>query len=163
MVSCIWLLSLSIVSLGSISIVACIKSSFLFLAELHSSCFHLLATSLEQCYCEYSHTNFDTNMSLCLWGRPRRNTTELHGSLVHVCLLPEEQPDGFSQWQNHSHTQPAPNSGARFPDFHICIPASSYQPLLVLLWLRITIELWFLFVSFILNDTEQTALYLQTT
>lgn len=30
-------------------------------------------------------------------------------------------------------------------------------------WLRSTIELWFLFVSFILNDTEQIALYLQTT
>lgn len=93
---------------------------------------------------------------------PRGGTTKSHGSLVHVDLTSEELPDGFPQRRNHLHTQSASDSSARFPDFHILVPASSCQPFILVLGgaVKLYFAVVFICISFIANDAEQIALFM---
>lgn len=130
-ISCACLLSLSIMSLGFFHIVACIRTSFLLVAGLlfvSSWMFKLFPSFgyLEQYYCEYSHTNFYTNTFFMPLGQILRSgTTKSRGSLVHEYPTSKVLPDGFPQWQNRSHTQPALTAGQ---DFLIPISSSLLLP-----------------------------------
>lgn len=90
-------------SFGFIHIVACIKTSFIFMAELCSSvaeclsCFHLLATVNSAAVNTHTYKCLYKYVFMPLGQIPRSGMTKSHGSLVHVHLISEELPDGFPQ------------------------------------------------------------------
>lgn len=146
------LLSLSMMSLGFIPIVACYRDFIAFhgwVMFISSWIFELFPCFgyYEQCYCKYAHTNFQTNMFSCLWGRYPGVTQLSHmvAWSTEISHLKGCQMACHSDGTTHIHNPPL----TAVQDFLISISSSLLPPASLLSWSLgepwSTIVLWFSF------------------